>query len=162
MASSVSVPCLAPEFVTCVVSRSAGPARAQPFAHGLRRMCERAGVPYRSPHKLRHSHAVYALERCDTVADLKAVSQNLMHESLVTTHSIYSVLQGTSVGQRIAQLGEAGGEAGRRPLRMRASRRSLSSCGPYKLDTIFCRSFAFMTEESGRRDLNPGSLQPGD
>ena len=40
------------------------------------------------------------------MADLKAVSQDLMHESVVTTDTIYSVLQGPSVGQRIAQLGE--------------------------------------------------------
>ena len=80
--------------------------RARLSAHGLAQMCDRAGPPCRSPHSQRHGHAVYALQKCATVSDLKAVSQNLMHESLVTTDSIYSVLGGATVGARIAALGD--------------------------------------------------------
>jgi hypothetical protein len=39
------------------------------------------------------------------VADLKAVSQNLMDPSLTATDSIYSVLSTEDVGERIAGLG---------------------------------------------------------
>jgi hypothetical protein len=40
------------------------------------------------------------------VADLKAISQNLMHSSLQVTDSIYSVLSTEDVGERILALGE--------------------------------------------------------
>ncbi len=39
-----------------------------------------------------------------TNADWKAVSQNLMHSSLTVTDSIYGVLSGDDVSQRIAGL----------------------------------------------------------
>jgi hypothetical protein len=40
------------------------------------------------------------------VADLKAVSQKLMHSSLTVTDSIYSVLSTEDVGERIAGLSD--------------------------------------------------------
>jgi hypothetical protein len=61
-------------------------------------------LAYHSPHKFRHGHAVYLKKRCDDIADLKAMSQNLMHSSLVTTDAIYSVLSGDDVGARIASM----------------------------------------------------------
>jgi site-specific recombinase XerC len=66
----------------------------------------RVGLPYHSPHKFRHGHAVYLKKRCDDIADLKAMSQNLMHSSLVTTDAIYSVLGGDDVGARIASMSQ--------------------------------------------------------
>ena len=51
---------------------------------------------------------MYALKQAQDVADLKAVSQNLMHASPTTTDSIYSVLSENDVGDRIASLGENG------------------------------------------------------
>lgn len=71
----------------------------------LKRLCELAKVPEMSPHKLRHGHAVWALKQCTTMEEYKAVSQNLMHESVLTTDSIYGVLQGADVGAVIARLG---------------------------------------------------------
>ena len=53
-------------------------------------------------------HAVYALKRAQDVADLKAVSQNLMRVSLTTTDSIYSVLTEKDVGDWIYALGGNG------------------------------------------------------
>jgi integrase len=64
----------------------------------------RVELPCHSPHKFRHGHATYALKRCKDVADLKAVSQNLMHSSPTVADSIYSVLSTEDVGQRIAGL----------------------------------------------------------
>jgi integrase len=85
---------------------------------GLHRRCrlnkdlhdwlERVGLPYHKPHKFRHGFATYALKRCTDVADLKAVSQNLMHSSLQVTDSIYSILSSDDVAKRIA--GPRGGE----------------------------------------------------
>lgn len=74
------------------------------LAHGLKRLCERAGIRYRSPHKVRHSHAVFALTRSQTIADYKAVSMNLMHRDLSVTDGIYAVLAQQDVRQRIAGL----------------------------------------------------------
>lgn len=62
------------------------------FRESLVDLCERAGIPYRSPHKLRHGFAVYALKRARTVAQMKAVSQNLMHSNMGITDGIYGKL----------------------------------------------------------------------
>ena len=63
-----------------------------------------ADVRYRSPHKLRHGHAVYALGLARDVADLKAVSQNLMHRDLETTDGIHGILPDGDVMERIGGL----------------------------------------------------------
>jgi site-specific recombinase XerC len=68
----------------------------------------RADVPYEPPHKLRHGHAVHALKRAQDVADLKAISQNLMRASLTTTDSIYRVSTENDVADRISLLGKNG------------------------------------------------------
>jgi hypothetical protein len=60
-------------------------------------MEEKAGLPYHSPHKFRHGHAVYAL---------KAVNQNLMHDNLSITDGVYGVLSGMEVKGEIANLGK--------------------------------------------------------
>jgi site-specific recombinase XerD len=74
------------------------------IAEDVKLICARASVPYLSPHKLRHGHAVYALKRASNIAQLKAVSQNLMHESLVTTDQIYGRLINDDVQEIILHL----------------------------------------------------------
>lgn len=66
-----------------------------------------AGVSHKSPHKYRHGHAVYALLRAKTMADYKAISQNLMHGNIKVTDSIYAWLNGDEIKQRIADLGHS-------------------------------------------------------
>jgi site-specific recombinase XerC len=39
---------------------------------------KKTGLKYHSPHKFRHGHAVYALNKAKDVPAIKAVSQNLM------------------------------------------------------------------------------------
>ena len=73
-------------------------------AKGLQKLCERAGVTYHSPHKLRHGHTVYALKRAHDIADLKAISQNLMHSSLTITDSVYGVLSSDDISERLTGL----------------------------------------------------------
>ena len=68
----------------------------------------RAGLNPMSPHKFRHGHAVYALKRARTMADFKAISQNLGHASIGITDSIYAVLDDADVAGRIASLGDVG------------------------------------------------------
>lgn len=73
----------------------------------LRALCERAGIAYRSAHKLRHGHAVYALSQISTMAEFKAVSQNLMHASLQITDQTYSGLVEDDVARVIRSIGDA-------------------------------------------------------
>ena len=72
----------------------------------LRPVCTLAGVPYLSPHKLRHGFAVYALKLASNMAELKAISQNLMHSSVTITDSIYARLVNDDVKNIIGSLGK--------------------------------------------------------
>jgi integrase len=80
------------------------PRRRAMMSKALKDLCQSAGVFYRSPHKLRHGHAVYALKRARTIADFKAVSQNLMHADLSITDRVYGVLSADDVQSTIAGL----------------------------------------------------------
>lgn len=89
---------------------SADPAGAHRNVALVKRMGKlfaAAGLPYKSPHKFRHGHAVYALQHARTMADYKAVSQNLMHADIRVTDGIYAPLLGDEVKRRIAVLGDA-------------------------------------------------------
>lgn len=74
--------------------------------HGLEQLCERAEVEYHSPHKLRHGHAVWALKQAKTMAELKSISQNLMHSSIGITDGIYGRLVEDDVHEAILGLGK--------------------------------------------------------
>jgi len=65
---------------------------------------DEVGLPFRSPHKFRHGNAVYEVKKAKTFDKVKAISQNLGHESVVTTDSIYGVFSGDDVKDRIASL----------------------------------------------------------
>lgn len=72
----------------------------------VRLICELAGVPYLSPHKLRHGHVVYALKKAKNMAEMKAISQNVMHASVTITDQVYGDLVGDDVKDTIASLGQ--------------------------------------------------------
>ncbi|MBI5935675.1 MAG: site-specific integrase [Chloroflexi bacterium] len=86
-------------------TRSASENRAKNLRDDLTLLCQKAGIPYLSPHKFRHGHVVYARQSARNMDELKAVSQNVMHESVVITDSIYGRLMGDSVKNTIARLG---------------------------------------------------------
>lgn len=71
----------------------------------VRRICERAGIEYLSPHKLRHGHVVYALRNAQNMEDLKAISQNVMHSSVTITDGRYGNLLRNDVRNVITSLG---------------------------------------------------------
>jgi integrase len=83
-----------------------GPGQNRNTALGkrLRLLFAKAGLPYRSPHKFRHGHAVFALQHAKTMADYKAVSMNLMHNDIRVTDGIYAPLARAEVKERIADL----------------------------------------------------------
>ena len=83
-----------------------GEHRQQRASKDLKNWLDRVNLPYHSAHKFRHGNAVYSLKNSKDVADLKAVSQNLMHSNLSITDSVYGILSTADVGRRIAGLGE--------------------------------------------------------
>lgn len=74
------------------------------FRKALVILCEKAGVPYLSAHKFRHGHAVYALKKATTMAQMKAISQNLMHSNMGITDGIYGRLVNNDVKDLLQDL----------------------------------------------------------
>jgi integrase len=71
---------------------------------GMKRLCTQANVPYKSPHKLRHAHAIFGIKHARDMQELKAVSQNLMHSSISITDGIYGNLNNNDMMKTIAGL----------------------------------------------------------
>ena len=81
-----------------------GKNRHQALDKRLHLLFNLAGVPFKSAHKFRHGHAVFGLMHAQTVADYKAVSVNLMHDSLTVTDEIYARILEDDVKKRIQRL----------------------------------------------------------
>ena len=81
-----------------------GKTRSQALQKRLELLFSLANVPFKSPHKFRHGHAVYGLLHAQTMADYKAVSMNLMHDSIEITDSTYAPMLSSDVQERIAGL----------------------------------------------------------
>jgi integrase len=73
----------------------------------VRLICQRADLPYLPPKQLRHSHIVWALKNARNMADLKAISQNVMHSTVVITDGTYGNLVRDDVRDAIARLGQS-------------------------------------------------------
>ena len=80
--------------------------RAEAFDKGMKMLCERAGVPYKSPHKIRHGHGVYGVKKSRDMGELKAVSMNLMHANISITDGIYGRLANDDMADIISSFGE--------------------------------------------------------
>jgi len=61
----------------------------------LKDWMDRVGLPFHSPHKFRHGYAVFGIKHFTTLAQLKALSQNLMHSNISITDGIYGMLSNT-------------------------------------------------------------------
>lgn len=85
-------------------SNPAGAHRNGAVSARLRVLYPQADLPYKSAHKFRHGHAVFALLHARTMADYKAISQNLMHSDVRITDGIYAPLLGDEVQERITAL----------------------------------------------------------
>ena len=88
-----------PTNTTCPESRASLATRQ------LKTWLSSIGIKAYSPHKFRHGHVHYGLERSQTIADYKAVSMNVMHSNMEITDQFYSVLNENSVQNRIQNLG---------------------------------------------------------
>lgn len=67
-------------------------ANSAPIRTIFREAARRAGLPYFHPHSLRATIGLLAQERCKTAEEFKAWSQNLGHESVLTTFSYYGTV----------------------------------------------------------------------
>ena len=76
------------------------------FQKGLRELCDRAGVPFLSAHKLRHGHGVYGVKKSKDIAQLKAISQNLMHANIGITDGIYGKLAEEDLADILSNFGD--------------------------------------------------------
>jgi len=85
-------------------TQPAGAHRNIAIAKRLRAVFALAGLPYKSPHKFRHGHAVHALRCARSMADYKAISQNLMHDDIRITDETYASLLNDEVQERIRHL----------------------------------------------------------
>lgn len=81
-----------------------GTTRSHALQKRLEILFSLANVKSKSPHKFRHGHAVYGLLHAQTMADYKAVSMNLMHDSIEITDSTYAPMLSSDVQERIASL----------------------------------------------------------
>lgn len=83
-------------------------SRRMAYSRGLKRMCKRAGIEYKSPHKIRHGYAVYGLKNARTIEELKAISQNMGHDNVYTTDRFYGKFASDDVKEIIIGLSQAG------------------------------------------------------
>jgi integrase len=67
-------------------------ANANPVREIFREACARAGLPYFNPHLLRNTLVQVAYDRKLNAEEFKAWSQNLGHESCLTTFSSYGTI----------------------------------------------------------------------
>lgn len=79
--------------------------RVASFVKGLKILCSKAGVDYKSPHKIRHGFGVYGVKKSKDIKELKAISQNLMHANLGITDGIYGKLAEDDLSEIISGFG---------------------------------------------------------
>jgi integrase len=81
------------------------PQRVSEVGEDIRQICTRAGIEYKSPHKFRHGHIVYARSLAKDMDDMKAISQNVLHANVVITDQVYAALTGKQSQDKISKLG---------------------------------------------------------
>lgn len=72
------------------------------FYKDLKHLCEIAGVEYKSPHKARHGHIHLGLKNARNYEERKAVSQNVMHETVTITDAVYSRMKSSDANEIIS------------------------------------------------------------
>jgi integrase len=92
------------------INREALGNRKHDFCDDLKSLCTLAGIAYKSAHKFRHGHAVYALKHCSTMEEFKSVSMNLMHSNMGITDSIYGKLVEDEIHNTIVGLSKKSGK----------------------------------------------------
>lgn len=79
-------------------------SNAGPIRKIFRTAFERAGLPYHNPHSLRKTLTLLAEARCNSPEEFKAWSQNLGHDSVLTTFASYGTISQHRQGEIIRKL----------------------------------------------------------
>ncbi|KAA3642027.1 MAG: site-specific integrase [Chloroflexi bacterium] len=85
-------------------NKAVGNHRQSRARKSLKAWLRRVGLSYHKPHSFRHGHAVYSIQLAGDVSDLKAISMNLMHDSLTITEKVYGIFSSLDVKQKITSL----------------------------------------------------------
>jgi len=75
------------------------------FRKGLHEICDLSGVEYKSPHKIRHGFGVYGVKNAKDMAQMKAISQNMMHANMGITDGLYGNLAEDDLGDILSNFG---------------------------------------------------------
>ena len=79
---------------------------ARPIRDIFRDAFERVDLPYFNPHSFRHTLADLGQRLCKTPEELKAWSQNLGHERMLTTWTSYGTVAATRQAELIRNLAQ--------------------------------------------------------
>jgi integrase len=79
---------------------------AQPISDIFREAFERAGLPYFKPHSFRNTLTLLGERLCSTPEDLKVWSQNLGHDSVLTTLMSYGAVASHRQAEVLARMRE--------------------------------------------------------
>ena len=85
-------------------STNFGKNRSKLLNNDLKYLCEMVDLPYKSAHKYRHGHAVFALLNAKTMAQYKAISQNFMHKDIRVTDTEYAWFNDDEIKNQIMNL----------------------------------------------------------
>jgi integrase len=80
---------------------------AAPIRRVFREAFERAGLPYFNPHSFRKTLALLGEQICRSPEEMKAWSQNLGHDSILTTLQSYGTIPAHRQAEIIAKLAQA-------------------------------------------------------
>lgn len=79
---------------------------ASPIRTIFRKAFEAAGLPYFNPHSFRNTLVIFSQTICQSPEEVKAWSQNLGHEGVMTTFYSYGEVQESRQGEIILQLNQ--------------------------------------------------------
>ena len=85
-------------------SRRIATRRHGALTDGLKVICAMAGIEYKNPHAFRHGHVHFGLSNARSMEQIKAVSQNVMHNNTAITDEIYSKLNHEKLSDVISQM----------------------------------------------------------
>ncbi len=81
----------------------------------FRRAFEAAGLPYANPHLCRDTLTLLGEKRCKTPEELKAWSQNLGHDHVLTTLTSYGAVSSARQSEILNSMRSCGAEVGTEP-----------------------------------------------
>jgi integrase len=122
------------DFAFLAVSLDCVPwANANPVRDIFREACARAGLPYFNPHLLRNTLVQVAYDRKLDAEAFKAWSQNLGHESCLTTFSSYGTIPPTRQAEIMRRLGvdDTLDDVSSQAEMLRKVADQMQRCGPY-------------------------------